>query len=145
MEDQFCIMLAKNCTRKRSSFCCTLNTSYCSSFIKQLMLVIHERSLALPKWNVDFILHAHTTVLLSCSLIHDCILRVCLNVYVWAGCTHFGQALTESTSGNFYVCPRKQVRSWIHTLQLATYWIDAKKTFSSLSKTWVRKMKIWEN
>ena len=52
-------------------------------------------------------------------------------VYVWAGHTHFGQKLTESTNENFQVCPRKQVWSWIHALQLATYWTEAVKTFAS--------------
>lgn len=82
---------------------------------------------------IDCTLQFHTAVLFSCSL-HSCkhlALCVWVFVYVLAGRTLFGQKLTEPANGNFQLCLRKQVRSWITALQLATYWTDAKKTFAT--------------
>ena len=42
----------------------------------------------------------------------------------------------------FQVSLRKQVQSRTSTIQLAAYWKDAKETFVSSSKKWVRKIKI---
>ena len=82
---------------------------------------------------INCISHFHTAVFLSCSL-HDCMHLACVFVYIWAGRTHFGQILTESTNENFYVRPRKQVESWIPALQLATYWLEEEKNCKDFSK-----------
>ena len=90
-----------------------------------------------------------TSILLSCSVVcylAICILRACLSVCLYLSWPpHFRQKLTESTNGNFQVCPRKKIRFWVSTFQLAISWADAEKTFSISSKKWVKKMKKKNN
>ena len=90
----------------------------------------------------DCILYFRNALLLSCS-VHSCMHLACvwMSVYAWAGRTHFKQKLAEFTNINFWVCPRKQVRSLIPTFQLTIYWTNAAKTFASSSIKWVRKIK----
>ena len=67
---------------------------------------------------IDCILHFHTVVLLSCSLILHA---------GFTGLTHFGQKLIKSTNEKLEVCARKQAQFWIFKLQLATYRTDTEK------------------
>ena len=91
---------------------------------------------------------ALTSILPSCSgtrYIAACVLRRSLSVYWCLSWPHaFWTKINRICKREFSGCPRKQVRSWLLPLQLATYLKDTEKAFANSSKKWVRKGKTIE-